>query len=166
MPICDREAFPVYREFSKDEVKRLKGIVKTDWYQNARSQSRYLRAYLVERELATYSEEDMFWLLQNGHFYDSKNTFGNEVYFSEFRDAANAYLKQADDQDKKLILLAAAFARVHTIDPRKALTMLDSARRIDTPEIPFFDQYLELVRACVENSNANKCAPNTIIEIK
>ncbi|AZV76650.1 hypothetical protein EBB79_01225 [Parasedimentitalea marina] len=165
MPVCDRESFPIYREFSKDEVKRLKDIVKTGWYQAATSQSRYLRAYLVEREFGTYSEEDMFWLLQSGHFYDAKNTFGNEEFYSEFRTAANAYVKVAKPEDQKLVLLLAAFARVHFGDPSKALKMLGSAARIPTPDTPFFDQYAKLVRACVGKPDVDKCDPNYLVTI-
>lgn len=166
LPICHREAFPVYREFSSEEVKRLKQILKTDWYQNSKSQSRYLRAYLVEKELGSYSEKDLFWLLQGGHYYDPKQTFGNKEFFAAFRDAANAFVKIADDDDKKLVLLLAAFARVHSAEPQKASVMLKSAKQYKTPNIPFFDQYMKLVGSCVDRPNSDACSPEHQFKIE
>ncbi len=166
LPVCQKEAFPIYREFSSEEKTRLKQFVKTDWYQNAKLESRYLRAYLIENELKSYSEEDMFWLLQSGHFYDPKLTYGNATYFAAYRDAANAYLKVADNKDKKLVLLTAAFARVHSNEPKKALTMLNAASRYSTPDVPFFDQYMKLVRQCVDSPTSSKCSPEYIFDIE
>lgn len=49
LPVCDKEAFPIYKEFSAAENVQPKQIVQTNWYQKAKPQSRYLRAYLVEK---------------------------------------------------------------------------------------------------------------------
>ena len=109
-------------------------------------------------------EEDVFWLLQAGHFYDPENTYGNDEYYSAFRDAANNYLPLAKDEDKKLALLMAAYARIHLGSPQKANTMLKAASQFATPNIPFFDQYQKSVKACVKTPHADECAPEYEIE--
>ena len=166
LPVCEKQDFPVYREFTADEKRLLRQIVLEEWYQAARSKSRYLRAYLVEKQLKNMSEEDVFWLLQAGHFYDPENTFGNEEYYSAFREAANSYLPLAKDEDKKLVLLMAAYAQIHLGSPQKAKTMVKAASQIQTPTIPFFDQYLKAVIACITIPRADECGPDYEIEIQ
>lgn len=166
LPVCQKEAFPIYREFSSEETALLEKITTTDWYQKAKSESRFLRAYLIENELKTYSKEEMFWLLQSGHSYDPKHTYGNRAYFAAFRDAADAYVKVAGNEDKKLILLATAFAQIHSNEPQMALVMLESAARYSTPDVPFFDQYLELVKQCVNQPSSSKCSPEHVFDIE
>ncbi len=166
LPVCKKQDFPVYREFSADEERLLREIVLEEWYQAARSKSRYFRAYLVEIRLKQMSEEDVFWLLQAGHFYDPENTFGNKEYYLAFRDAANSYLPLAKDEDKKMVLLMGAYARIHLGSPEKANTMLKAASQLKTPDAPFFDQYLKAVRACVRTPRADTCGPDYEIEIQ
>lgn len=158
LPVCEREAFPILRDYTRDEVRTLKTLVQDPWYQAAKSQSRYLRAVLVEQKLGTMSLEEQFWLLQQGHFYDPANTYGNPTYFAAFRDVANAYQKEASAEDKQFILLAAAFARVHSSEPQKALSILKSEAAMDFPEHWLFTPYAELVRACVKTPKAERCA--------
>jgi hypothetical protein len=112
------------------------------------------------------SEEDVFWLLQAGHFYDPENTFGNEEYYSAFRDAANSYLPLAKDEDNKLVFLMAAYARIHLGSPEKVNTMIKAASQLETPNIPFFDRYLKAVSACASTPRANTCRPDYEIEIQ
>lgn len=166
LPVCSKEDFPIYREFSNEERKRLRELVKAEWYQEARSKSRFLRAFYVERELDTFSVEDYFWLLQEGYFYDPEHTYGQAEYFAAFREVANAYLAEVDGRERKFVLLSAAFARVHSDEPDKAQKLLKLAAEIPSPDVPIFDQYLSHVRACVPTPSKETCAPNHILRFE
>lgn len=161
--VCARQDFPVYRLFERAEIARLRQIVKTDWYQAARAASPFLRAYLVEREFGTLSAQRMFWLLQEGYFHDPDASFGDPDYFAAYRDAANAYLQTAGPEDRKAILLMAAYARIHTDAPEKARTLLAAAARIKTPQLPFLDVYSRAVAACIGRADAPACAPEALV---
>ena len=159
MPKCKKERFPIYKTFAPDELPRLQQIVKAPWYQSAKSESPYLRAYLIEKDLGARGAEGQFWLLQQGHFHDPQNTYGNGKYYEAFKEAANAFLKVAKKEDRKVVLLMAAFARVHSDEPQKAQQMLRLAEREMDDSDGFFDDYAARVNACISRPKAEECAP-------
>ncbi len=165
LPVCDREDFPIYREFDKDEVGRLKDLVKTEEYQASKQRSRYFRAYIIEKEFGKFSPEELFWLLQSGFFYDPNLTYGDEEYFRVYSEAANAFYQEAEDDDKHFILLASAFARVHTDNPKKALIMLGREAKLKREEQTIWGAYSRLVSACVGKPDAPECAPEHIVDL-
>lgn len=164
LPVCSKDDFPIYREFSSDEVSRLKGMVLQDWYQSSRVNSEFLRAYLLERELGTYSKAELFWLLQEGFFFDPIDTYGDAEYLSYYKDVAKEYFKEVEGVERKFVLLAEAFAHVHTAKPEEARKLLALAAKIPSPTSPFLDQYIKLVEACIENPAADECHPEHYVE--
>ncbi|MCH2078447.1 MAG: hypothetical protein MK180_16490 [Rhodobacteraceae bacterium] len=163
LPLCEREDFPVYRDFSADEVAKLPAIVESASYQEAREKPVYLRAYLIEKALGAGSTESRFRLVQEGYFYDAARTYGDPEFFAAFQESARAWLPTAGAADQKWIYASAAFARIHLKDPRMARRNLEAAEALNTPEVPFLDWYVEKVRSCVGRARAARCAPEYYI---
>lgn len=165
LPVCAGNGFPVYRAFTEVEIQQARQMVQEEWYAEAASQSRYYRAYLIEKKLDASGEDALFNLLQNGYFFDPEKTYGDEAYYAAFQQAANDFYISAPDQGRKLALLAMAFATVHSAEPDAAWSMLEGAKLIETPDIPFFDYYLGLVEGCVSSPEAAKCQPSYVVQI-
>ncbi len=165
LPVCERADFPVYRRFTEAEQQQARQMVQEDWYIATQGASRYYRAYLIEKKLNASGEVALFNLLQSGYFFDPENTFGKEDYLAAFRAAANEFYVTAAAHDRKRALLAMAFAAVHSAEPEQAWSMLEGAKLIEAPNIPFFDYYLGLVEACVETPEAEACQPTYIVQI-
>ncbi|MEY8119764.1 hypothetical protein AB9F26_16110 [Falsihalocynthiibacter sp. BN13B15] len=165
LPVCKTADFPIYKDFLLSEIPKLKAMVKTDWYKKSQKDSRYLRAYLVEKELGTLSEAEMFTLLQQGHMYDSARSYGNAKYYAAYREAANAFRKVATNEEKRYIYLTAAFARIRSGEPETAQELLDAAAKYKTPGDPRLTKYAALVEACIKKPNAKKCQPNYTFDL-
>lgn len=165
LPVCKTADFPIYKDFLLSEVPKLKAIVKTDWYKKSQKGSRYLRAYLVEKQLGTFSEAELFSLLQQGHMYDSRNSYGNAAYYAAYREAANAFRLVATNEEKRYIYLTATFARIRSGEPETAQELLDAAQKYKTPDDPRLNKYATLLGPCIQKPDAKKCQPNYTFDL-
>lgn len=119
----------------------------------------------MEAKLGTYTDEELYWLLQAGHFHDPQNTYGNAKYFEEFRGIVNRYLKVAKKEDRSFRFMTASFARVHTKEPEKARVTLEYANKHIPASAPYLRKYGELLEACIGYGEAKKCQPTYSVDL-
>jgi len=63
LPICPKNKLPMYRDFDDDEIKTIKAFMKTKAYKEALSESPYIRAYLLSKEIESSESQESFFLI-------------------------------------------------------------------------------------------------------
>jgi len=166
LPQCSKTKLPLYRKFSKAEVKILKSFSKTEIYLEAAEISRFYLAYVIERELSPENKRAQLDLLLNGFWYDSGLTYQNETYFKAFAETINIFTKAAPQDEKDFFLAAAAYVLVQRGKLEKAREIIAAVRRSPAAKGTFLIDYVKLVEECLGKASAPECQPEYEVELK
>lgn len=139
LPICPGNKLVMYREFSKDEITRLKGLIAEDDYKAlAAAETPYYRAAWLERRLKPASDLAVFLLMQAG--WEADDTPARRTrYLSELVTAVDAMPKAPASTDWLGLQVRAANAerelgRFEAAQARIAAIPFDAPPPKDDPE--------------------------------
>lgn len=160
MPVCPKNGLPVYRDFDKAEVKRLRAFIKTDEYKALLDKSPYLRAYEIEAFLVGEHGPLAFDLLRSGNWRD-RDAVSNEPGFLDLLvEEAELAQNTVDAEEKPYVLAMIAYELGYAGRNSQAKAWLKSARKAAQGD-EFLLGYLSAVRKCLGRMNTEACHPDT-----
>ena len=165
LPVCPSSGIPLYAEFPPAATERLKAFIETDGYRESLEASRYLRAYLIDLELNLLSDQERFWMLQDGHFYDAGTTFGDAAYFRAYQTALDKALEATDDENAAFMRAMAAYASFKAGDEALARDLMAAAETLTGNYSETIKAYIALLDACLGRPNAEECQPEYEIDL-
>lgn len=163
LPQCPTNKLPMYREFTEDEITNLESFVNSNTFLSNTQMSRYYLAYLTDQHLNVQNKSEQFWLLLQGLWFDTDNTFGNSVYTSAFITEALLEIEQETEENKPYVMAITAFVYVKMGEHAKASKLLDTVRNSAVYESPVLVSYVAAIESCIEDSQSEFCNPTTSI---
>ncbi len=164
MPQCPGSGFPVYRDFTDDEVARLRDLVASDAYAAVSAQSPYYVAWYAEDYLGTDDAWLRFNLLARGLARDPGHTLADTAYLELMASEAPDALPGADPESRPFYTALTAFALIHAGHDGDAAAMLDELEASgDTAANDYLRAYVGAVRQCLADPASEFCDPTTEI---
>jgi len=167
LPVCSRYKFPVYKEFSDDEKKRLKTHVKSKEYRALRKQSRYFRAFMVDRFLSPERNVgELFSLLLEGFWYDSAAlTYESDTYMRSFLDSGRA-LSILENEENYYAQAITAYFLYRADQTDEAQSVLANVKKSDAiNEEDLLRDYVEAIEQCI-NKRRVACSPASRLKLE
>ncbi|MEL7489373.1 MAG: hypothetical protein AAGJ73_01535 [Pseudomonadota bacterium] len=164
LPVCRGNKFPIYKEFSDDEVKRLKKFVRTADYRDLKAESRYFRAYEIDRFLSPDRDEaELFDLLLEGLWYDARAlTYDVSDYMSAFMRAGTK-VSDADRDGNAFASAIFAYYLYRSKRPEEAAPILERLRGSQVyKDQEVLQDYVEAIDACIKKTRI-ACEPDARI---
>lgn len=165
MPQCPKSKLPLYRAFTREEIKVLRDFSRTDAYSKAAAISRFYLAYVIEKELSPENTGDQLDLLVKGLWYDPNHTYSNTEYFRAFSDTMNQYTPTAPQEEKDFLRAVGAYGLVHRGNTQKAKEIIAAIRKSPAAKGTWLLFYVGLLEKCMANPKAEKCSPDYEVSI-
>jgi hypothetical protein len=160
LPQCAKSKLPLYKDFSRAEVKVIREFAKTEEYAKAAAISRFYLSYVIETKLNPEIGEEHYFLLMEGYWYDSARTFGNAEFFKAFAAAANQRIKVTTGVNQAHVMAVASYAALKMGKMAKAGELIRAVRRTPGAD-PVMLDYVTAVERCISRPNADKCQPES-----
>ena len=160
LPVCPSNKLPLYKDFSADEIEKLKKILKTKTYRRLKKKSRFFRAYQLERQLNPDAEVGFAYdLLLGGLWYDEASlTHQNEEYLSAFFLEAEAGIEQASSVNKPFDQAIVAYFYYRAGDQGNAKRLLEMVKLSDAYQDEPLQSYVNAIEQCISNKR-QACSP-------
>ncbi|MBL9051285.1 MAG: hypothetical protein JNK19_14335 [Tabrizicola sp.] len=160
LPVCPKNGLPVYRDFERAEIKRLRAFMKTDEYKALLTESPYLRAYEIEAHLVGEHSPLAFDLLRQGIWRDRDAVSRDADFLDLLVQEAELAVDVVDAEDKPYILAMIAYELGYAGRNSEAKAWLKRASKAAQGD-DFLLGYLAAVRKCLGRMNTDACLPDS-----
>lgn len=163
LPQCPDNKLPLYKPFSKDEVKLLETYLASEDYLAMEGRSRYYIAKKVDDFLVGKGSPRVmdFSYLLGGLQNDRDQTEGDSEYRQWVLDAGTAELGKADPSDAPYIRMLMAYTAYLGGQFEQSILLLDAVKGDAAgKESPLVKAYVARVERCVQAKDASLC-PST-----
>lgn len=160
LPVCPKNQLPVYRDFSDEDVDRLRKYIRGKEYKAQLDQSRYYRAYRIEEFLNSADDShSQFYLLLNGLWYSYvENT--NRDYFDAFFAESEDRLTDDSRDGWAYEMAIVAYFRYWVGDAPRAIQMLDRVKATSNYEEEGLARYVDAIEQCIAVRSPTECGPD------
>lgn len=163
IPQCPTNGLPLYKEFSEEDLERLKAYIETDGYAALKGQSRFYLAYKIEQFLDGSDKAEEFWLLLQGLWDDTDSLLKDDDYMQLLRAASVEGAKALGPESEPYYL--AMMVYFNGLSGQKTLAQEQLAQMKLSSEMSqaFFADYVAAIEACLTGENTGLCDPNALI---
>ncbi|MEE9434153.1 MAG: hypothetical protein V3V15_07945 [Sphingorhabdus sp.] len=157
---CPMNKLPLYKEFSDEEIRKLKGFVKTDAYKSLKERSRYWIAHETEKFLQGGGDAKGlgFSMLFGGLQFDRANTLSDPEYLKAVQVAGDSELAEHSDKNTPYIQLVMSYLDYFQGSFVSAAQRLVAVGKDETvKENKLVAAYIVRLGDCIESSDSKKC---------
>ncbi len=159
LPVCPSNGFPMYQEFSGEQITSLEKFTKTDEFEVLRQLPPWQRAYGIALNLGQSGTETAFNLLLSALWYESGEFLESEEAVSQLMKEAEDILLRADAETRPFLnaILGYMLSAVGRFD--EANIMLNNAASAQSAP-DYLLQYISAIQACQSDMAQEGCRPN------
>ncbi len=165
LPVCPTTGLPLYKEFSEEELERLRPFVETEDYRTIRNLPPWQRAYRIAEYLQHTGSKRGFQILLMAFWHEHKSFLNNSDLAGKFVEEAEGEMDR-DDQGKPFIAAILTYAFAASGEPEQAdawyarATSLTDALGTQNGNVDFLRSYLKRLGECRDMMTSAECLPD------
>ncbi len=163
LPQCPDNKLPLYKEFTKEEVKLLEAYTASEEYKAMAERSRYYIAKKIDDFLVSKGSNRVmdFSFMLGGFQFDRIKTQDDSEYRQWFIEAGTEEIGKADAKDIPYIRMLVAYTAYLSGQFDQASLLLEAVKGDETvKDTPLVKAYVARVEQCVQAKDASLC-PST-----